>query len=223
MTDTITDILSGGAFSRQQATALRQLLATLTGYDPAGTADAAVTAHEAALNPHPGYLTETEADALYAPIGVDTDPWSHAIVSVDQTVAPGTTETNITGMTFTPAANKTYQVRFVGAWQASSTASGQSLYLGVTWPTGVDGALLGTVVAGSTSMQRSATAGATFTLSGSANAPVADTPYPVTVEGVLVAGATPSGALQLRMRTNSAGAHTITMKAGSTLSWRELP
>jgi hypothetical protein len=222
VTDTITDILSGGAFTRQQADALRLLLGTVTG-DPVGTAAAAITAHEAAIDPHPGYLTETEADALYAPIGVDTDPWTHVTASVDQTVAPGTTETNITGMAFTPGANKTYQVRFVGAWEASSTSSGQSLYLGVTWPTGVDGALLGTVATGSTSMLRTATAGATFTLSGSANAAIADTPYPVMVEGMLVAGATPSGALQLRMRTNAVGAHTITIKAGSTLSYRELP
>lgn len=37
-------------------------------YDPAGTAAAAVAAHEAAANPHPTYLTEAEADALYADI-----------------------------------------------------------------------------------------------------------------------------------------------------------
>lgn len=221
--DAITEILSSGAFTRVQADALRALLATIASGDPAGTAASLVAAHEAEPDPHPDYLTEAEGDAIYAAIDAVTDPWTHVTLGSNQTVAPGTTETNITGMTFTPAANKTYQVRFVGAWQASSTAAGQSLYLGVTWPTGVSGALAGTVVAGANSMLRSATAGATFTLSGSANAPIADTPYPVMVEGMLVAGATPSGNLQLRMRTNSAGAHTITIKAGSTLSWRELP
>lgn len=35
-------------------------------YDPAGTAAAAVSAHEAAANPHPVYLTQAEGDALYA-------------------------------------------------------------------------------------------------------------------------------------------------------------
>lgn len=40
-------------------------------YDPAGTAASAVSAHEGAANPHPVYLTQTEADALYP---ADTDP-----------------------------------------------------------------------------------------------------------------------------------------------------
>lgn len=35
-------------------------------YDPAGTAAAAVSAHEGAANPHPVYLTQAEGDALYA-------------------------------------------------------------------------------------------------------------------------------------------------------------
>jgi hypothetical protein len=35
-------------------------------YDPAGTAASAVTAHEAAADPHPTYLTATEGNAAYA-------------------------------------------------------------------------------------------------------------------------------------------------------------
>lgn len=35
-------------------------------YDPAGTASATLTAHEQAADPHPDYLTPTEADAAYA-------------------------------------------------------------------------------------------------------------------------------------------------------------
>ncbi|MGW4426441.1 hypothetical protein [Streptosporangium sp. NPDC004631] len=37
-------------------------------YDPAGTASAAVSAHTGAADPHPGYLTPAEADAIYAPL-----------------------------------------------------------------------------------------------------------------------------------------------------------
>lgn len=36
-------------------------------YDPAGTAAAAVSAHAAASDPHPGYLTPDEGDAAYEP------------------------------------------------------------------------------------------------------------------------------------------------------------
>lgn len=39
------------------------------GADSAGAASAAIAQHEAAADPHPQYLTETEADAKYATIG----------------------------------------------------------------------------------------------------------------------------------------------------------
>jgi trimeric autotransporter adhesin len=39
-------------------------------FDAAGTASAVITAHEAAANPHPTYLTQAEGDALYAPVTV---------------------------------------------------------------------------------------------------------------------------------------------------------
>lgn len=43
--------------------------AVQAGADPAGTAAAAVLAHEGELDPHPQYLAESEADALYDPLG----------------------------------------------------------------------------------------------------------------------------------------------------------
>jgi hypothetical protein len=43
--------------------------AAQAGADAAGTAAAAVGAHESAGNPHPVYLTEPEGDALYEPLG----------------------------------------------------------------------------------------------------------------------------------------------------------
>lgn len=45
--------------------------AAQAGADPAGTAAAEVAAHEAALNPHPTYLTQAEGDALYAALDAD--------------------------------------------------------------------------------------------------------------------------------------------------------
>jgi hypothetical protein len=44
------------------------------GADPTGTAAAAITAHLAAVDPHPTYLTQTEAGALYAPLASVRDP-----------------------------------------------------------------------------------------------------------------------------------------------------
>jgi hypothetical protein len=39
------------------------------GYTTTAELSAAITAHEGASNPHPTYLTQTEGDALYEPIG----------------------------------------------------------------------------------------------------------------------------------------------------------
>lgn len=41
---------------------------THSGFDPAGTAASAVSAHAAAGDPHPGYLTPAEGAVLYAPL-----------------------------------------------------------------------------------------------------------------------------------------------------------
>jgi hypothetical protein len=48
---------------------LDALTAADVGADPAGTAAAAVTAHEGAANPHPTYLTQAEGDAAYDALG----------------------------------------------------------------------------------------------------------------------------------------------------------
>lgn len=50
-------------------------------YDAAGTAAAAVSAHEAASDPHPGYLTPAEADAAYQPLDSDLT----ALAGLDKT------------------------------------------------------------------------------------------------------------------------------------------
>jgi hypothetical protein len=62
-------------FSGQQ---LRDTLTVLDGAidgkEATGTAAAAITAHLAAVDPHPTYLTQTEAGALYAPLASVHDP-----------------------------------------------------------------------------------------------------------------------------------------------------
>lgn len=60
-------------------------------YDPVGTASAAITTHESAGDPHPGYLTATEGNAAYATTG-----HSHSYV----TSAAGTTnQVNVSAST----------------------------------------------------------------------------------------------------------------------------
>lgn len=222
MTDTITDILSGGAFTRQQADALRLLLGTVTGgsYDPAGTATAAITAHEAALNPHPGYLTETEADARYAPIGVDTDPWTYVKLASDF-VTGSATAVDVTGLAFTPAANKSYE--FEAQLRCRTATATVGPRPGLAWPTGAtDGVAM-------VDMPTSATA--RVLVNGNVNAalltavgglPNTTQSYPAAIYGNITMGASPSGAVRVQLASETA-ATNVTIKAGSYLKYRELP
>lgn len=63
--------LSGTGWAKRTGTdawTLATPSASDVGADAAGTAAAAISAHEAAGNPHPVYLTQSEADALYQPL-----------------------------------------------------------------------------------------------------------------------------------------------------------
>jgi hypothetical protein len=71
----VFDITSGGGaggaspvLSVNGETGVVLLDAADVGADPAGTAAGLITAHEAAADPHPQYLTQAEADALYQQI-----------------------------------------------------------------------------------------------------------------------------------------------------------
>lgn len=219
MTDTINDILSGGAFTRQQADALRLLLGTVAG-DPAGTADAAVTAHEAAVDPHPSYLTETEADALYAPIGVDTDPWTYVKLASDF-VTGSATAVDVTGLAFTPAANKSYE--FEAQLRCRTATATVGPRPGLAWPTGAtDGVAM---------VDMPTTATARVLVNGNVNAalltavgglPNTTQSYPAAIYGNITMGASPSGAVRVQLASETA-ATNVTIKAGSYLKYRELP
>jgi hypothetical protein len=66
----VTDATMVTAYTDLRTTDALLVIPTVTaedvGADPEGTAADLLTAHEAASNPHPIYLTQTEADALYA-------------------------------------------------------------------------------------------------------------------------------------------------------------
>lgn len=208
MMDKIAEILASGAFTRQQAEALRLLVAE---------------AVSSALGEVPDYLTQTEADALYLPVGATIDPWSRAVLASDFAYNSGTTEVDIPGLEFTPAANEIYLIEFRGSWSGSTTSLNQSLYMGLTWPTGMQsGSFTLNISAGNASGVRGAPLGGSIPNHG-VTAPAINTPYPVDASGHLVSGATPSGAFKLRIRTNTAGSHVVTLLKGATLSWRTIP
>ena len=74
-------------------------------YDPAGTAASAVTAHEAAADPHPTYLTATEGNATYAATSHSHSTSNITSGNFAATVSGGTgvTVTGGTGNASTPS------------------------------------------------------------------------------------------------------------------------
>lgn len=81
-------------------------------YDAAGTAAAAISTHEAAVNPHPTYLTEAEGNALYAPLG--STPL--LVQAAQQGVDVNQSNTDVT--TFTGLPSKYAVTRF---WSIANT------------------------------------------------------------------------------------------------------
>lgn len=65
-------------------------------YDAAGTAASAISTHEAAGNPHPGYLTQAEGDGLYEPIITADTGWSVSNFATTKTIDATTPDLEIT-------------------------------------------------------------------------------------------------------------------------------
>jgi hypothetical protein len=67
--DYLLGLIQGGGPHTHEIADVTGLQPALDGKEPAGTAAAAVAAHEAAGDPHPQYLTAAEGDIAYEPLG----------------------------------------------------------------------------------------------------------------------------------------------------------
>jgi hypothetical protein len=148
--------------------------------------------------------------------GGGADPWTWQKLGAD--VANSTTTfAAVTGLSFVAAANTSYLVEVVGAFQSAATTTGIALALDI--PSGsVVGQALANISAtaiGSTEQNAdNVTTGAT------SGVRVASTNVPVTARFVVAVGAT-GGAVQLQVRSEIAGS-AVTMKAGLTAMGRRI-
>lgn len=97
--------------------------AASVGADAAGTAAAAVAAHEAAADPHPQYMLESAAPVYY-------------VVATD-TANSTTTPADLTNLSWTPLANKTYLVEVWLPYYTAAATTGMQWQIydasGSTW------------------------------------------------------------------------------------------
>lgn len=148
-----------------------------------------------------------------------SDPWTYVVLSSDFTTTSAS-NTNVTGLAFTPSANKNYEMQ--GCYIVRTATATVGTRPGLSWPTGLNEGVAQTTVPNST------TASALMnhsSVTGTANAastglPVAARSYLAYMWGVVVTGGSPSGNVQVTVASETAGT-TVTVRAGSFIKYRE--
>lgn len=147
------------------------------------------------------------------------DPWTYIKLASDFTVS-ATAAANVPGLFFTPAASKQYL--FEGRFLLRTATTTVGPRPGVSWPTGLtDGAVqFFTPSSATANLQTNGTiAGPVLVAVG--GLPVVASSYLGTMAGMIVAGATPSGAVRVQLASETAGT-VVTMRAGSYIRYREI-
>lgn len=154
----------------------------------------------------------------YGAAGGGSDPWTYVVLESDFTIST-TSNNNVTGLSFTPAADTRYHIE--GYYLLSTATNTVGARPGIAWPTGYsDGASY-------TQAPNSKTALAMQNgnpVTGTANAastglPVANRSYAGQMQAILLMGGSPSGNFQITLASETAAVN-VTMKAGSFIRYR---
>lgn len=168
-----------------------------------------------------GATSNLQAQITAAAGGAGSDPWVYKRVSGSDFTNNSTSPTNVTGLGFTPALNKTYVVQgFFILQTASATIAACQ---GVTWPTGLNAGAVVLRQASATAateilVHGDTTAAVTFTAGGFS---AANVDRYATLDATFTTGATPSGDFQVTLR-NETGTTVVTVKIGSWIRYRTL-
>lgn len=196
----------------------------------------AVSAHEAAGDPHTGYQRESEKAQPngYASLGADgkvpaaqlpasggADPWT-VVKLASPFSTTSTTPQAVTGLAFAPAAGKIYVV-YGGLLLRASGAALTGPRPGINWPSGLtrQGALMFAPTSATAQVQR--VWGPTTANQNAASTGLPDTSncYLSTFEALIVVGASPSGNFQVTLCSETSGT-AVELAAGSYLMYREI-
>jgi hypothetical protein len=148
--------------------------------------------------------------------GGGSDPWTWQNLAAD--VANSTTTlAPVTGLSFTAAANTTYLVEVIGAFQSVTSTTGIALALDIP-----SGSVIGLALAASSGTGIGATEqiADNATTAATSGVRAANTNVPLTARFVVAVGAT-GGTIQLQFRSEIA-ASAVTMKAALTVMGRRV-
>ena len=158
---------------------------------------------------------------------VSRDLWTYAKLTSDFSTTSGS-QTNVTGLSFTPAANTEYEIEV--KLLLESSVNGNAVRPGNTWPTGYSGGagmfqitLGGFTTNISTGFDAASnTAGTALANTGTAwGAAAANLPYITVGAWILRMGASPSGNFQITVASETGGT-TVRVKTGSFLKYRTI-
>ena len=146
-----------------------------------------------------------------------SDPWTYIKLSSDFSTAL-TQAADITGLSFVPAANTTYEFEAMLLTRTATATVGPRP--GVAWATGLsDGvAKITQTSAAATNVFQNGNTSASV-LSPVGGVPTTTGSWPAKISGVAVAGAAPSGTVRIQLASETAGA-SVTAKTGSFLKYR---
>lgn len=148
-----------------------------------------------------------------------TDGWTYVRLANDFTTN-STTSQSVTGLAFTPAANKRYE--FEAKLRLRSAAATTGPQPGLSWPTGYTDGGVGIWAPNSATTEAIARQPAgTAAKAASTGVPSTTQSWPGFISGEIEMGASPSGSVQVTLASEVA-ASAVTMKAGSFLRYREV-
>jgi hypothetical protein len=157
--------------------------------------------------------------ALHSHAGGGADPWTFVKLAEDF-VSSSASNVNVTGLKFTPAANKTYLI--MGRFMLRTATATIGARPGISWPSGLTDAIARLEAANSLTAGAYQLFGARTTKNAASTglATTTDSHYG-DLEAMIIVGASPSGDFQITLATETA-ATNVTMKAGSFIAYREI-
>ena len=155
-------------------------------------------------------------------LGGGADPWTY-INLASSFLTSSTSNVTITGLQFTPVAGKTYEFEAFILVSSALTTTGPRPGVRI----GTGGTLIGAAnidapnTATAQTLRNATSTGGTVQTAAATGIAIADAPYLSRITGMCVAGAAPSGAVQVTLASEIA-ASTVTAVAGSFLRYREV-
>lgn len=163
--------------------------------------------------------TFLRGDQTYAAPSGGSDPWTYVRLTSADFTTTSATAVDVTGLSFTPSANLRYEFEaFLMVRTATTTVNPRP---GLAWPTGgTDGVaqILESQVAAGNLLPASGNINAAL-LVGVGGLPNTTQSWPVRIQGMFIAGATPSGTVRVQLASETAGT-TVRVVLNSFIRYR---